>query len=348
MNTEPNTILVTGANGLIGRWLVPTLLDHGYQVVAAMRQSRQRSQEYRLWVQAHARKPFDPEHLQCCEFSLEQVETLFQGQPSDRIIAIYHLAAAFNWGLKKSYAQQVNVEASKRLMELGAQQPNLTRFVWIGGYRVAHMPQLSESDLYRKLGAYEASKLIAHQQMKRKAEQLKLPWTALHPCSVIGDSQSGETTQFIGAGELVQQLYNGKMPAIPGDSNTFLPLVHVDFVAEFACRLLQQKTSVGQEYWLLDDETPNLPQLLRRIAEQLQVNAPKRHVPLWLLRSLPGFLLPGAKETLSFLASDRYDVSNTRQLAAEMGIAPLLSLNNVEAWVDYLIKHNFQTEPVVA
>ncbi|MEE2733696.1 MAG: NAD-dependent epimerase/dehydratase family protein [Pseudomonadota bacterium] len=342
MQTTPQTILVTGANGLIGRWLVPALLDQGYRVLAAMRQHESRAAEYQTWVQQHVQQPFHPERLQLCEFRLEQVDTLFSAPDRQHLIAVYHLAAAFHWGLDRRHAHQVNVEAGNRVLELAAALPNLQRFIWIGGYRVAYAPQLDTDGLYKTLGGYEASKQISHQQMKQKANQLQLPWTALHPSSVIGDSRSGETTQFIGAAELVQQLQQGKMPAIPGDRTTFLPLVHVDFVAEFASRLLQYPSSVNQEYWLLDDTTPPLPQLLHRIAHHLQVKAPSRQVPLWLLRRLPAFLLPGSKETLSFLGSDRYDVSNTRQLATEMGIEARLQLGNLEAWVDYLVEHRLQ------
>ena len=153
METKANSMLVTGANGLIGRWLVPILLDRGYQVIAAMRQSHQRAEEFQIWVQQHVRSPFHPERLQFCECSLESVATLFQNLPTEDIIAIYHLAAAYNWGLDQQYAQRVNVEASAQLIEMAAALPNMQRFIWIGGYRVANLPGTSETALYKKLGA---------------------------------------------------------------------------------------------------------------------------------------------------------------------------------------------------
>ena len=337
MKTESNTILVTGANGLIGRWLVPTLLDRGYQVIAAMRQSRQRVEEFRIWVQQHVRAPYHPERLQFCEFSLEQVDTLFRNLPADNVIAVYHLAAAFNWGLDQQYAKRVNVEASEKLIEMAAALPNLQRFVWIGGYRVANPPGISETALYKKLGAYEASKQIAHQTMKRKATQLHLPWTALHPSAVIGDSNTGETIQLLGIGEMVKQLHQKRLPVLPGNSNTFVPLVHVDFVAEFAAGILELEETIYGEYWLLDGNTPTLPKLIQRIASHLKRRAPSMHLPVSLLKRLPAFMLPGSKETLSFIAEDRYDTNNTRRLAAKMGIAHRLPITNLENWVDQVI-----------
>jgi len=338
------TILVTGANGLIGRWLVPALLNQGYRVLAAMRQPEQREQAYRAFVERRLEHPNQTRpQLQLVAFSLQEPERLFKDQPELclPIQAVFHLAAAFAWDLKQADTHQVNVDASLQLLEQIAHLPQLKRFIWIGGYRVAGKPDLDDAALYKKLGAYEASKLIAYERMKEQASELGIPWTALNPSSVIGDSISGDTTQFIGIAEIVQQLQHKKLAMIPGNRDTFVPLVHVDFVAEFCARLLEYDDSINQEYWLLDDTTPNLDALLQRFAQQLGVKAPRSHIPVWILERLPSFLLPGSRETLSFLSTDRYDISNTKALAQRMGIAHLLPLNNVEGWVDSLVSQGF-------
>ena len=128
----------------------------------------------------------------------------------------------------------------------------------------------------------------------------------------------------------------------------------MDFVAEFTARLLDHPESINKEYWLLDENTPKLMPLLQRIAQHFGVKAPRGHVPVWLLKALPSMMLPSSKETLSFLSSDRYPVACTQSLARrlqvrvrdrypvactqslarKMGIAHLLTLNNVEAWAD--------------
>lgn len=335
MNNPSNTMLVTGANGLIGRWLVPALLDRGYNVIAAMRKPEQRETEYRLWIKHHTRHPVE-QRLTVAEFNLEEAENSLQALApmKQEIAAVFHLAAAFAWHLPTDHTHQINVDASDTLLHHCAQWPNLKRFVWIGGYRVASKPNVSDAQLYRKLGAYEASKLIAYDRLKTQAHNLKVPWTSVNPSTVIGHSQTGQTTQLIGLAEMVQQLKQGKLPWVPGSPSTFIPLVHVDFVAEFTARLLDHPESINKEYWLLDENTPKLMPLLQRIAQHFGVKAPRGHVPVWLLKALPSMMLPSSKETLSFLSSDRYPVACTQSLARKMGIAHLLTLNNVEAWAD--------------
>jgi len=335
---ERNSILVTGANGFIGRWLVTALLDRGYSVVAAMRQAETRAIEYTVWLQRHLQQPLDPQQLQICEFDLEQVPHLMQQAPMQDLIAIYHLAADFNWGLQQEHANRVNVGACEQLLEQAAQLPRLQRFVWIGGYRIAQQPEATPSQLYRALGGYEASKVIAHQRMKQQAAALGIAWTALHPAAVIGHSQTGETSQTLGMGEMVVQLQRGKLMALPGSTRAVVPLVHVDFVAEFAAGILEQPDSVNQEYLLLDDTTPTLTQLLHRIGVHLGARVPRLRLPLGLLKRMPACALPTSKETLSFIAEDRYDIANTRALARTMGIEKQLSINNLESWVDQVVR----------
>jgi nucleoside-diphosphate-sugar epimerase len=44
---------VTGATGMIGRWLVPALTREGYVVTALVRGADGRRDEYLHWVRAH-------------------------------------------------------------------------------------------------------------------------------------------------------------------------------------------------------------------------------------------------------------------------------------------------------
>lgn len=341
------TILVTGGTGFIGRWLVPALLNQGYKVIVAMRHAEQRQIEY--W-QSLAERVNDPTSLQnavlAVEFDLQNPMQLKSRLPNahQEIHGIFHLAANFSWGLNPQGAQQINVDASLQLLQWAAEFENLQRFVWIGGYRSGSesiTDARDEAAIYRKLGAYEASKLIAQQRLIDAATEWQVPWTALNPATVIGDSQTGDTAQFVGLAEVVEQLFMQRLTAIPGTRQSFVPLVHVDFVADFAARLFDHAESINQEYWLLDDNTPLFPALIQQIADHLGVKAPTTLIPVKWLKLIPQTFVPGSKETLDFICEDHYPTKPANELAQKMGIAARLPIQNLEKWLDSLVAQQF-------
>lgn len=335
------TMLVTGATGFIGLWLVPALLRRGHRVLVAMRNVEARRAGYLDWL---SKRGVEQPAIEFLEYDLQHSQSLTGHPDALSIDAVFHLAAAFNWGLDADAAHQENVEASTALLRWAAQSDRLERFVWIGGYRIACEEKGTPAELYRKLGSYEASKRIAHDALVTEAGKLGVRWTALHPATVIGDSMTGETTQYIGVAELVEQLYHRKLAALPGNRNTFVPLCHVDYLAEFAAQIVDYEEAAGQQYWLLDPNTPTLLDLLREFGRIMGVKVPRLSVPASLLKRLPSGWLPGSKETLSFLSEDRYDTGPAEAMARNMGIADLIAIRNLDKWVDQMVQARFGKE----
>ncbi len=302
--------LVTGATGLIGRWLVPELTRRGRHVAVALRDAERRADSYRAWV---AQRGGAPERLVFVEHDLTHPAEL--DWPLDQVRDVYHLAALFRWHLPLEQAREANVAGALRVLRWAAQRPQLRRFVQVSGYRVS-VP--GKSPL---AGGYERSKREAHDAILTTAAQLNVPLTVLNPASVIGDSATGQTTQLLGLGEMLAQLAAGKLPLAPGDASTFIPLVPVDVVASFAASVVERPEAAGRQYWLLDEQTPTLKALLQQAARQLDVKPPTRSAPVWLLRHLPERLLGSPRETLEFVTSDRYDTTATRALANTMKVA---------------------------
>ena len=338
--SQPQTVLVTGANGFIGLWLVPALLRRGHQVIAALRNAGQREADYRARL---SRLGLTHPDIRFVELDLADIGAFERTLPAvdAGIDVVFHLAAAYAWHLDPEQARLINVEASTALVRWAAAIPGLRRFLWIGGYRIAAGEDASEAEQYRRLGGYEASKRIAHQHMISECERLQVPWTALNPAAVIGDGETGETTQYLGIGELVEQLFYGKLAALPGTANTFVPLCHVDYVAEFGARVFEYPDTASQQYWLLDPQTPPLHDLLRQVGGIMGVKVPRRRVPVAVLKRLPAALLPGSRETLSFLSEDRYETESARQLARRMGIEARISVRHLARWIAWIVSADF-------
>ena len=334
----PNTatdaaVLVTGATGLIGRWLVPELTRQGFVVAAAMRGAAERADDYRRWVAARSG---DPTLVRCVEHDLDHDEELAWSLPQVRYVV--HLAARFAWHLPLAEARRANVDGALRLVRWASRQPALARFVLVSGYRVS-VPSDG-----RGSGAYERSKREAHEAVLAEAARLAVPTTVVNPSSVIGDSATGCTTQLLGPGELMSQLASGALPVAPGDARTFVPLIPVDVVARFIVATMDDPESLGRQYLLLDETTPTLRELLRSAALQLGATPPRLHLPVGLIRWLPERLLGAPRETLEFISPDRYDVRETRAAAARLGVAWPPIHEVWPRWLDYLASTGFAPE----
>lgn len=337
--------LVTGATGFIGRWLLIALTARGRRVAAVVRRAAARAEELQGFVQARGG---DASRLLVLEGDVTEAGLgLEVNLPGVR--DVYHLAARMAFGLTAQEAYEANVVGTLNALRWAAEAPALRRFVELGGYRLTRGPGWLEHPLdraqrrrlYREHGAYEASKHEAHAALLAEAQRLEVPVTSVHPSGVIGDSRTGECTQTDGLGETVQALWRGKLRALAGSEKTFVPLVAVDYLADFLATVVEREELVGASLVVLDDETPNLPKLVAAMAEHLGVTAPKHVLPLSLVRSLPAALTGLHREAVGFLSEDRYDVSAARAHAEAVGLSMPPWRQTVHRWLDHLVATRF-------
>jgi len=347
MQNTPDT-LVTGGTGFLGRWLLASLTSRGRHVAALVRNAGERGPELCAFVDAHGG---DARRLVVLDGDLG-AEGLGLERPLDEVRDVFHLAAAFAFGMDPEQARAVNVDGALCVARWAASRPLLRRLVHLGGYRAAHMPAwlvssplpLSDavrSRLYRDLGAYEASKAEGHLSVRAFAKTHSVPLTMVNPSAVVGDSRTGETTQLTGIGETVRDLFAGKLPALAGTRRTNVPLVSVDHVAEVLATVPENEHTVGQELCVLDEDTPRLPELMRRIGEQLGVETPSRILPTSVIRLLPRAVTGVEPEALSFLTEDEYDTAATDAHVRRVGLAKPAFDDMLERWATYLVASRF-------
>ncbi|MEZ4328355.1 MAG: alpha/beta fold hydrolase [Polyangiales bacterium] len=349
-------VAVTGANGFIGRFLLVELTRRGALVWALMRRAEERVDELRAWVDARGG---DGRLVRATEFDLAAPDlglTPEGEQVLACVDAVYHLAARFEFGLSVEVARQANVDASLRLVERLAQRPpgaRVRRLVHLSGYRTEGTPAraLDVTDarglaaFYRTHGAYEASKMEAHQRVERRARELDVPLTRVSPAVVIGHSETGETTQFIGLAETLRRLRDGQLMALPGSDQTWLPLVPVDHLAACLAGVPGDRASEGQHLVVFDEASPSLTQLVALAAARLGTHAPRRHVPVRLVRALPTRLTGVDHEALSFLSDDRYDSQPLSAFERRVGLSRPPIEQAFLRWVDFLQQTEFGARP---
>ncbi|HUR08027.1 MAG TPA: alpha/beta fold hydrolase [Nonomuraea sp.] len=348
--------VVFGANGFIGRWTVLHLLEQGRTIAAVLREPAQdRAGELRTWLQDHG---VGTERLAVVAGDLTAGAGLGLSAADDERLAgvrdVFNTAAVYRFGLRREEARTVNVEGALNVLRWAATRAGLRRLIHVSGYRVGLDPRarypLPEAELvklYRGKGAYEGSKTEGDAAVRVVAAQLGVPLTVVNPSTVIGHSTTGEAGQYIGLAELVRDLWTGRLPALPGTARTFVPVVSVDHFAKFMAAVPEHDPEPGGLHWVLDENTPDLPDLVRLLAGHLGVPAPKTLVPVTLIRRLPAALTGANPETLAFLTEDRYDTVSAEKVAEAAGLRQPPVETALRRWADRLVADRFGTTPAV-
>ena len=77
----------------------------------------------------------------------------------------------------------------------------------------------------------------------------------------------------------------------------------------------------GVSYWVLDDETPPLADLLTHVGRHLGAPIPRLRVPVGVIKRLPPSITRADPETLTFMSTDRYPTQTARAFAQRHAIA---------------------------
>lgn len=307
--------IVFGATGFIGRSLVVELLGRGQQVAAAVRKDT-------LTPWFHDRG-VDTSRLTLVTADITRP---IAGLPQVR--DVYNTAGRYAFGLSVRDARATNVTGALNVLEWAATLPALRRLVHVSGYRVSNV----EPD-YAKLGAYKGSKAEGDLALRSRARELGLPLTIANPSSVIGPGQ------YIGLASMIEDLWNGRLPALPGGPDVFLPIITTDYFSTFLAEI--PAAPPAADFWVLDDATPLLPELVGTIADHAGVRAPRFTIPVGLVRRLPRKITGADPETLSFLSTDRYPTTSARAFAQTAGLRMPPAADALRAWADDLVGTRF-------
>ncbi|MFE5875765.1 alpha/beta fold hydrolase [Rhodococcus sp. NPDC056506] len=336
--------LVFGASGLVGRHLVLTLAEAGAKVTAAVRTAESGSRVER-WVSEHGLTRSISTTI--VDFDAPEVVS---GGPSafPSITEIHNCAGSYRFGMTAEEARSANVGIVEKLIDFATDLPNLQRVVHVSGYRVGGQDPKSvpwsddhRASVYKELGAYEASKVESDAIFQARALEHGVPWTIVNPSSVIGDSATGESDQYIGLAGTIEQIWDGAAAALPGNQSTFLPIVTVDYLAAFMTAAAVDPAAEGMAYWVLDDDTPPLADLLTHVGRHLGAKVPRVRIPIGVIKRLPQQITKADPETLTFMSADRYPTASAVEFADRHGIHTPDALLSLERWADYLAAHRF-------
>ena len=337
--------MVAGATGFIGRYLILELLRQGHSVFALVRNQAKQQAMLSDWL---SQKGVVLNQLTFIQGDVTQENLAINQRDWEKLKSVntlYNSSALFEWNLSMQQAQTVNVEGALNLLNCVHQHCDLKRAVHVSGYMLTIESHLQQAgvcleqpertewpDVYQHLGAYEASKIEARFAWIQQAQQLSVDWTIIHPATVVGDDVSGEIPKNQPIAQMIDVLKRKKMSAIPATAQHYLPLIRVDDLCQVMVKATMDQTLANQAMLVVSEHSVALHQLTRMIADQLQVNAPTRHVPIGLLRFILKWQwlakkLEMSTEMLSFLRTEQLDRKRLTQFQQRWQI----SMGNLEA-----------------
>jgi len=258
-------VLVTGANGFIGRALCEYLQHAGHGVVAAVRRPCGMVNEFvvgedgSVWAQA----------LTGCD-------------------AVVHLAGRAHVtreDAKDPLAafRAVNVEASTRLALL-AEQAGVRRFVFmssikVNGERTGLGGPFTPNDTPAPEDAYGVSKWEAEQALQSIAQTSKMELVVIRPPLVYGPDVKGNFAKLV-------QWVRAGIPMPLGAVDNKRSMVALDNLVAFStlcANFAESPNAAGQVFLVSDGDDVSTTELLHRVARAYACKARLLSVPTWLL-----------------------------------------------------------------
>jgi long-chain acyl-CoA synthetase len=168
---------------------------------------------------------------------------------------IVHCAASVSFGQSLDEARAINVEGTRRMLDLAGRAKalgGLERYAQVSTAYVAgtHAGRFSECDLDVGQGfnnSYEQSKFES-EQLVRSCPYL--PFTIFRPSIVVGDRNSGWTSAFNVLYWPLRALARGLFPAVPAVASAPVDVVSIDYVADGIHELCESSSGLHQTYHL--------------------------------------------------------------------------------------------------
>lgn len=256
-------VLLTGATGFLGMELLARYLELTERRVYALVRADD-DREAAMRVQNTLRSLFGADHpygerVVAVRGDITRPDLGLRDNGdrlAERVSEIVHGAASVSFELGLEASRAVNVEGTRRVLELAErchERGGLRRFSYISTAYVAgdHAGCFSEDELDVGQGfrnAYEQSKFEAESLLARSRG--RLPITVLRPSIVVGERDSGWTASFNVLYWPLRAFARGAYVALPARRGAPVDVVPVDYVADAIFALGRTREAEGATFHL--------------------------------------------------------------------------------------------------
>ena len=264
------TVLVTGATGLVGRWLARRAAEAGYTVQAMVRPNSDRS-------------ALDGIPVEFVEGDLAKPETL-PAAVGGADIVVHAAARVGDWGPPEIY-RAINVMALEHMLIAAERQGRLKRWIQIsslGVYPARHHYGSDETippDL-SGLDGYTQTKAEAEEVIHRHIRDHGLPAVILRPGFIYGAGERHALKR------IVERIEDGSLRFI-GAGDKVLNNTSVENLCDAILLAMENPNALGETFNIRDERLVTREEFINTVADYLGKPSP-RHAPEWLARAIVG------------------------------------------------------------
>jgi nucleoside-diphosphate-sugar epimerase len=259
-------VLVTGANGFIGRHLCRRLVEAGQEVTACIREEADTS------VLTAISGPLKILRIPSFAATADLAPVL---SSVDRVVHLAGRAHVMRETVRNPLDafRSVNVGGTESLASLAAQQ-GVRRFIYMSSTKVngeaTNGNPFCADDPPGYCGPYGQSKWEGEERLRQIAEEANMQWVIVRPPLVYGPAVRGN---FL---TLLRSVFR-RLPLPLGSLHNRRSLVSVFNLSDFVCLLLDHPAAANNRFMVSDQHDISTPELLRCIAEAL--HCPSRVFP---------------------------------------------------------------------
>lgn len=297
-------ILVTGASGFVGKCLVPALISAGHEVRCAVSQKVD-------WLDAEQviinRLECDPDWSEAL---------------SGRDVVI-HLAARVHIMKEKSASMlddycKINSIATKNLAQQAAIH-QVKRFVFLssikvnGEFTLKDLP-FTEESMPQPQDPYGQSKLYAEQYLQAISQNAGMQVVIIRPPLVYGPEVKANFLKML-------QLVKKGLPLPFARVKNSRHLVFIDNLVSALCTVVTHPAAANQTYLVADDDSLSLAQLMRLLANEMNVKVRLIPVPVSFMECLFALVGLNSLNTRLFRSLE----VNNRKIKSQLDWVPPVS-----------------------
>ena len=187
------------------------------------------------------------------------------------VVEFFHIAALTTLNASKEDCNRINVGGATEAIKLAQdlkKNGQLKRFFYFstayvsGSRQTFHAPEDTLTEKPAHANFYESSKYES-EGLVRRAMAKGLPTTIFRPSIVVGDSRTGQVSEFNVIYPFMKLFAHGILKVLPTQAENAFNIVPIDFVIQSSSAISKQESSIGKTFHLVTKEPPAIGTLLQ-------------------------------------------------------------------------------------